>query len=295
MNRSRIVALIAALVSVETRAIAAEPPALLVTFDELQRRLGDPDLRLLDTRPRGEYDKGHLPGAVWVDARAAEALAARPGGLTDRAAWESWIEPIGIGPDTRVLVYDAKRQLDAARLWWLLRYLGVERVGLIDGGFPSWEHQGRPTTTEVPKIAPRSLRVRFRAERLATRADVLRALERGGAQVIDARSEAEHTGDQRRSKRAGRIPTACRVEWSDLVDKDGRFLDEATLRARLARAGVKAGEPVITHCQSGGRASVDAFAFERLGLATRNYYLGWSDWGNADETPIETGPPRKRE
>jgi thiosulfate/3-mercaptopyruvate sulfurtransferase len=139
------------------------------------------------------------------------------------------------------------------------------------------------------------LHVRFRAERLATRADVLDALKRGGAQVIDARSEAEHTGGQRRSKRAGRIPAACHLEWSNLVDQNGRFLDEAALRAQLARAGVKPGEPVITHCQGGGRASVDAFVFERLGLPTRNYYLGWSDWGNAEDTPIETGPARQHE
>jgi thiosulfate/3-mercaptopyruvate sulfurtransferase len=78
------------------------------------------------------------------------------------------------------------------------------------------------------------------------------------------------------------------------VDEDGRFLDEAALRTKLSRAGVQPGEPVIIHCQSGGRASVDAFVFERLGSPTRNYYLGWSDWGNADETPVETGTEANR-
>jgi thiosulfate/3-mercaptopyruvate sulfurtransferase len=295
MNGLPIVVLAAALVAGGAGAVAAEPSARLLAFDELQHRLGEPDLRLLDVRPRGEYDKGHIPGALWVDVKAAEVLAARPGGLTDRAAWESWIEPLGLRPDSLVLVYDARRQLDAARLWWLLRYLGVERVGLIDGGFPLWEQQGRPLSTAVPKVTPRALRIGFRAERLATRADVLDALKRGGAQVIDARSAAEHTGELRRSKRAGRIPAACHLEWSNLVDKDGRFLDEAGLSAQLARAGVKPGEPIITHCQSGGRASVNAFVLERLGRPTRNYYLGWSDWGNAEDTPIESGPATNRE
>jgi thiosulfate/3-mercaptopyruvate sulfurtransferase len=291
MNGLPIVVLAAALVA--PGAGTAEPAARLVTFDELQRRHDEPGFRLLDARPRGEYDKGHIPGAVWVDAKAVEALAARPGALTDRAAWGTWIEPLGIGPDTQILVYDARRQLDAARLWWLLSYLGVERVGLIDGGFPLWEQQGRPVTTEIPKIAPRAFPVRFRAERLATRADVLDALKSSGARVIDARSEAEHTGGVRRSKRGGRVPAACHLEWSNLVDKDGRFLAENALHGKLAQAGVKPGESVITHCQGGGRASVDAFVFERLGLPTRNYYLGWSDWGNAEDTPVETGPPIK--
>src|SRR2546425_1148787 len=114
MNGFPIVILVAALIA--PGAGPTDPPARPVTFDELQRRLGAPDLRLLDARPRGEYDKGHIPGAVWIDAKAVEERAARPGTLTDRAAWESWIEPLGIGPDALVLVYDAKRQLDAARL-----------------------------------------------------------------------------------------------------------------------------------------------------------------------------------
>src|SRR3954454_7256242 len=103
--------------------------ARLLTFAELEERLGEPTLRILDVRPKADYDKGHIPGALWVDAKAVEALAARPGGLTDRPAWEKWIAPLGLAPESEVLVYDANRQLDAARLWWLLGYLGVARHG----------------------------------------------------------------------------------------------------------------------------------------------------------------------
>jgi thiosulfate/3-mercaptopyruvate sulfurtransferase len=276
----------------------AEPPrelaARLVSFDDLQRRLGAPGLRLLDARPRAEYDKGHLPGAVWVDPKGAEVLAARPGGLTDQAAWEAWIARLGITPDTEVLIYDANRQRDAARLWWLLSYLGIGRVGLIDGSFSLWAREDRPVTTSMSRVEPTPFTVRFRPDRHATRAEVLEALKGKEARIIDARSQAEYTGAQRLSKRGGRIPGACHLEWADLVDKDGRFLDEATLRTKLRQAGVKPGEPVITHCQSGGRSSVDAFVFERLGSHARNYYLGWSDWGNADETPVETGADTSR-
>ena len=145
-------------------------------------------------------------------------------------------------------------------------------------------------STAMPTVGPRAFEIRFRTDRLATREEVLDVLKQGKVRVVDARSGAEYTGAERRSKRGGRVPMACHLEWATLVDMDGRFLDETTLRARLAEAGVKAGEPVITHCQSGGRASVDTFVFERLGVPARNYYLGWSDWGNAEDTPIETGP-----
>jgi thiosulfate/3-mercaptopyruvate sulfurtransferase len=165
-----------------------------VTFDELQGRIGEPHFRLLDARSQGEYDKGHIPGAVRVDPRTVEKIAAKPGALTDRAAWEAWIAPLGIGPDTEVLVYDANRQLDAARLWWLLRYLGIAKVGLIDGGVTLWEKQGRTVTTETRKVEPRKFEIRFRTDRLATRDEVLGALKQGKVRVIDARSQAEHTG-----------------------------------------------------------------------------------------------------
>jgi thiosulfate/3-mercaptopyruvate sulfurtransferase len=275
-----------------TTAEPNSPPrslAVLTSFDDLQKRLDHPKLRLIDARPKVDFDRGHIPGAVWVDTKAAEKLAARADGLEDKAAWEALIAPLGITPETEVLIYDAHRQLDAARLWWLLSYLGVEKVGLIDGNFPLWQRQGRPVTAEIAKINPVPFRVVFRKCRHATRSEVLEALKAKSSQIIDARSVPEHTGAEVRSKRGGHIPSACSLEWANLVDKDGRFLDETSLRSKLERSGVKPREPVITHCQSGGRASVDAFVMERLGFPTRNYYLGWSDWGNADETPVESG------
>ena len=272
----------------------SEKAAWLVPLDELEKRLGEPDLRILDARPRADYDKAHVPGAVWVDVKAAEALAARPDGLDDRAAWEAWIAPLGVGPKTKVLVYDAHRQLDAARIWWLLRYLGADRVGLVDGGFPLWAKDGRPVTTDAPNVERVSFPVAFRAEVRATRAQVLAALDDKSATIIDARSDGEYDGTKKLSRRSGHVPTACSLEWEQFVDQDGRFLDEAGVRARLAQAGVKPNAPVITHCQGGGRAAVDAFALERVGHKARNYYLGWSDWGNADDTPIATESGAKK-
>jgi thiosulfate/3-mercaptopyruvate sulfurtransferase len=262
----------------------------LVTFAALEKRLGDPNLRILDVRPKADYDKGHIPGAAWVDAKAVQALSAKPGALADRKAWDAWIAPLGIGPETDVLVYDANRQLDAARLWWLLGYLGVERAGLIDGSFPLWQKENRPVTTEVPTVEPKPFMVAFRTDRHATKDEVLAALGDKSAVIVDARSNPEYTGLEKRAKRGGHIPTACHLEWSNLIGADGRFLDESALQAKLAKAGVKPGEPIITHCQSGGRASVNAFVFERLGIKTRNYYAGWSDWGNAEATPIDSEP-----
>jgi thiosulfate/3-mercaptopyruvate sulfurtransferase len=272
-----------------------EGHAWLVSFAELENRLGEPNLRLIDARPKADYDKGHIPGAVWVDAKAVEAMAAKPGALNDRAAWEGWVAPLGLRPGSEVVIYDANRQLDAARLWWLLGYLGAERVGLLNGNFPLWAAEERPVTTDVPTVEPRPFKVSFRAARHATRDEVLAALAARSATILDARSDGEYLGTEKRAKRGGHVPTACHLEWNNLVDREGRFLDEPALRAKLAKAGVKADEPVITHCQGGGRASVNAFVLERLGFKTRNYYHGWSDWGNAEATPVKVEELPKRQ
>ncbi|WP_337175058.1 PVC-type heme-binding CxxCH protein [Paludisphaera sp.] len=276
------------------RVLNPSGAATLLPFDALQAQLGDPKLRLLDARPKAEYDEAHIPGAVWVDVKKAEAIAAAPGGLKNPDAWSDWVAGLGIEPGSQVVVYDAKRQLDAARLWWLLSYLGVDNVALIDGGFPLWRSEGRPTSAEPVAPEAKPFPIALREDRHATREQVLGLLESRAAKIVDARTEGEHTGAEARSKRGGRIPGACPVEWAGLVDDQGRFLPLDQLRAKFEAAGLKPGEAAVAHCQGGGRASVDAFVLERLGHPTRNYYLGWSEWGNADDTPIETGEPAAR-
>jgi thiosulfate/3-mercaptopyruvate sulfurtransferase len=259
----------------------------LMSFDQLQHKLGDSGLRILDARERDEYARAHLPRAVWVDVKLAQRLSASEAGLSDDAAWRRWVEPLGVDPATEIVVYDGQRQLNAARVWWLLTYLGATNVSLLDGGFALWSKQGRPVATAVPQVASRSFSVKLQAARRATRSQVLDSLKSGRHVVIDARSAAEFSGAELRSKRGGHVPGACHLEWLTLVDADGRFFDAASLRAKLKAIRIEPGQSVITHCQSGGRASVNAFVLERLGFPARNYYLGWSDWGNSDETPVD--------
>ena len=268
----------------------AEASARLIGHDTLESRLGDPDLRLLDVRPRANYDAGHIPGAVWADSREIAALAARPDALADPSTFRAWVNSLGITPETEVYVYDNERQRDAARFWWLLRYLGVPKVGLVDGGHPLWVEADRPTATEPTTVEPRPFSIDLQEDRLAGRAEVLALLKDPGVtRIVDARSPGEFTGEIARADRAGHVPGACPLEWSNFVDDQGRFLGLNDLRTEVESAGIEADAPVVAHCQSGGRSSVSAFVFERLGHPTRNYYLGWSDWGNAEETPVDAG------
>ena len=273
---------------------AAEPSAKvpgLLSHDELQKRLSDPALRLLDARPRADYDKGHLPGAVWANVKALQALT-KAETLSDSAAWARWIPPLGIGPDTKVFVYDGNRQYSAGRVWWLLGYAGVQEVGLIDGGFPLWEKAGRPVTSETPTITPVKFAVQFHTKRIATRADVATASKAGEVQIIDARPAFEYRGEAKANdgSKSGHIPSAHLLEASKLVDADGRFIDVAAQRELLAQAGVKPDLPAIVYSQAGATSSLEIFALGRLGITqVRHYQFGLPDWSSDDSLPVLTG------
>ena len=170
------------------------PP--LLSHDELQKRLNDSHLRLLDARSRANYEKGHIPGALWVDVKELQALT-RPETLSDKDAWARALAPLAIDETSEVYVYDDDRQHNAGRVWWQLSYAGVPRVGLIDGGFPLWERERRPVNSETVQVEPRTFAVNFHAKRAASRDEVRSAIQDDKVQIVDARSAAEYRGEKK--------------------------------------------------------------------------------------------------
>jgi thiosulfate/3-mercaptopyruvate sulfurtransferase len=258
--------------------------------------------RILDARPKEEYEAGHLPGAVWVDHAAwSKGFAAD----SDKRQWEGRLRALGIALDNKVVVYDDSLSKDAARIWWIARYAGAKDVRLLNGGWKGWVAAGNEVSTKAPIIVkveggPRV--VSNPKQRLATKEDVLHELDRrNGAYIVDARSTGEYCGTTKTAKRNGSIPGANHLEWSDLLDKKThRFKSAAELRKLFREARIELTVPCITYCQSGGRASVMAFALELMGARdVRNYYGSWAEWGNAEDTPVvqpneksKTEPPK---
>jgi thiosulfate/3-mercaptopyruvate sulfurtransferase len=253
---------------------------------------------VLDARDRKAYSEKCIPSARWVDA-AAWAKAFGDG--TDAKAWGTRIGELGIGPKSKVVVYDDASSKDAARMWWILRYWGVKDVRLLNGGWKGWNAAKLPV--EDGGDAPRPVPVEeFTAvpagRQLVLKSQLLDALKGQAPQIVDARSEKEHCGlDALKNKRAGAIPGAKNLDWVDLLDKDThRFKDPAQLRQLFQAAGIDPAKPAIAHCQSGGRSSVMVFALELMGgQHVGNYYSGWAEWGNAEDTPIVASAPEKKE
>jgi thiosulfate/3-mercaptopyruvate sulfurtransferase len=215
----------------------------------------------------------------------------------DAEDWSRRIGALGIDRDSKVVVYDDNLSRDAARIWWILRYWGAGDVRLLNGGWLGWTKGGLAVESGEPKpVATAEFTANAQPERLATRQQVLASLGRGSLQIIDARSEAEFCGiDKQQNQRAGAIPGARHMEWVDVMDKDTQRLKPAhQLRALFQEAGIDLDAPAATHCQSGGRAL--AFAMELMGADdVANYYRGWGEWGNLDDTPIVPGKTKSDE
>jgi len=278
-------------------AVAAENgyprPDLLVEPQALSRPEVAGQFVILDARDRKSFDESRIPHARWVDA-AAWAKDFDP---SDPAGWSARIGDLGIAPGSKVVVYDDNSAKDAARMWWILRYWGVRDVRLLNGGWSAWQKAGLPVESgPATSPAPVKFIAAPRPNRLATKQQLLESLTAHSMQIVDARSEKEFCGlDKEENNRGGAIPGAKHLEWSDLIDKDTqRFKGPDELRRLFQEAGIDLEKPTATHCQSGGRASVMAFGMELMGAPhVSNYYPGWSEWGNADDTPIVTSEPTK--
>jgi thiosulfate/3-mercaptopyruvate sulfurtransferase len=163
----------------------------------------------------------------------------------------------------------------------------VKDARLLNGGWAGWVAAGGKPDKESATPNPTAPKLTAQPARLATKDQILRGLAGGGDLLLDTRSEAEHCGTKQTAKRNGAIPGAKHLEWSDTLEKSGRFKSAAAIQRLLDDVGVDPAKPVTTYCQSGGRAALMAFVVELMGgKEVRNYYRSWSEWGNDGKTPI---------
>ncbi|MFH1923284.1 MAG: sulfurtransferase [Planctomycetota bacterium] len=275
--------------SAETSGDAAN--RMLIDCGSLEKRLGSENLRVLDIRPEMEHRSGHIPGAVAAPLGAWKELAQRPGALHDAEAWSEKIGTLGVANDSEVVVYGGPLS-EAARLWWMLTYFGLEHVRLLDGDWSTWTREGRPVETGAARVRPAKFVPDLQSERLAEIDQVRQWLDDATVQIIDSRTRGEYTGEAGRpgNPRGGHLPGVLHFNWESLRAEDGRFKSPKELRTQYEAFGVKRDRTVVTYCQSGGRAAAQAFALELAGFGkARNYYCSFGQWSSDEEAPLVEG------
>ena len=237
-----------------------------------------------------DYLAGHLPTAVWADLDvdlADPPAADRRGGrhpLPDPGRLQRRMRGWGLSADRRVVAYDAADSIAAARAWWVLRWAGVERVSVLDGGLAAWRRAGLPLSTGAP-VPPAVGDVVVRPGQLPTvDAGAAAALAAEG-RLIDARTAVRFRGaEEPIDPVSGHIPGARNVPAADLIGPDGRLRDPARLRELLDTQG---GAPAA-YCGSGITAAHTVWAMATIGMAASLYAGSWSDWISDPSRPIAT-------
>lgn len=275
----------------------------VTTPAELVELLTEPELRIVDCRAslqdvaagRAAYRKGHVAGASFADLLEdlSGPITAGKTGRHPLPGVETFVTKLrawGIGAASQVVVYDDAAGAFAARLWWMLRWLGHDAVAVLDGGFQAWVTAGRPVTDVVPEHAPGDFTPQARPE-LLTAAHELAAPQSISRKLFDARAPERFAGAvEPIDPIAGHIPGAVNLPFAENL-RDGRFRPPAELRARFAAAlDGTAPERAVVYCGSGVTACHDVLAFAHAGLPLPRLYAGsWSEWITDPARPTARG------
>ncbi len=279
-------------------------PRALIQASELRPLVDSSTVRVIDCRftlgdpdaGRAQYQQGHVPGAeyahldrdlsgVVVTGRTGRHPLPNPSELASR--FSEW----GISEATHVVAYDDQAGAFAARLWWLLKWLGHDKASVLDGGFTAWVDGGHPVSTEAATIAPTEFVPQERAELVLEVDEIERIRDRDDHRLLDARGVARFRGDEEPiDPVAGHIPGARSLPFVELTHA-GHFRPIADIRASFAaRLGHVSAENAVAYCGSGVTACHLILAAEHAGLGRVRLYPGsWSEWIADASRPVEIG------
>lgn len=275
----------------------------VVSVAWLAARLDAPDIRIVDASSfmpgsdrdaRGEYEAGHIPGAVFFDINEiCDTDTDLPHMMPSAEKFTSRVQKLGLGDGSRIVVYDSLGIFSAPRVWWMFRHMGHEDVVVLDGGLPAWIAAGHDLEDMPPIPRERHFTVRRRADLIRDMNQVKDKLASGTAQIIDARSAGRFAGsapEPREGLPSGHMKGALNVPFTNVLNADGTLKDTASLSELMRAGGVDLSGRIVTSCGSGITACVLALALARLGRWDVPVYDGsWTQWASTPGNEIIQG------
>ena len=269
----------------------------LVEAEWLGAHLDDRDLVVLDcsvevsatsgamemTSGRASYDAAHIPGAAFADlvVDLSDTNQSIGFAVPTVEAFCAAMQRLGVGDDTDVVLYDTSGSMWAARVWWMLRWVGFDRAAILDGGLPAWTAAGRLTSDEAVTCESRTLTPRPRSDLIADRDEVLGAIDDEQVRLLDTLPEQHFRGEFAMYERPGHIRNAINVPMFAALDDSGRIAANDRV---IETHGGELGQRAITYCGGGIAASLNAFAMTRAGYTSVAVYAASLQEWAADPT-----------
>ena len=264
---------------------------LLIEPDKLEESSGYDNLLIVDLNKAETYLKMHIPGAIQLEyLRIIASRKPVMGLVPDDAALAELFSSLGIDENTHVVAYDDEGGGRAARLLWTLEIAGHTRASLLNGGLHSWGNEGHPLETEAAPPGAKTFTVRHNAGPSADSDYIMERLGNADCRLLDVRSPDEYNGIKKFAERAGHIPGATNLNWTEAIDinRNMRLKTDAALQALLTPLGITPDKEIITYCQTHHRSAHTWLVLKHLGYERIKGYPGsWSDWGNNPALPVE--------
>ena len=264
---------------------------LLVEPDVLENTLGYENLLTVDLSKSETYRKLHIPGAVHLEyAHITAAKKPVMGLLPETGTLDRLFSSIGIDEQTHVIAYDDEGGGRAARLLWTLEMAGHKHFSILNGGLHAWANEGHTHTDDPVTPGTKQFHARYNEKPSADSSYIKERLGNTDTCLLDVRSPAEYFGTKKFAERAGHIPGAVNIEWTQMMDQSRnlRFRPDDELVALLESVGVTPDKEVITYCQTHHRSAHSYIVLKHLGFKQVKGYPGsWSDWGNNPDLPVE--------
>ncbi len=281
---------------------AAQDVEPLVSVGWLEENIDNENLLVVDLPHRiKDYNRGHIPGAVFVDWRKDIIDPESPDlyTLPTKEAWQTLMSRLGVQADTHLVLTDNLDNRVSVRMYWSAKFFGHKHISVLDGGTNSWQQAGNRLSQIDAIIVESDYRVTQMNEQVRTSLETVRAaVEDGDIHLLDGRPNDQYTGESpgkvyntgKEHKRRGHAATALNIPWKDNIDDDGTFKSINDLADLYKDNGIGMNDEVITYCNEGLHAAMPWFVLHEL-LKEEKVTLyddSMAEWANLDDTPMES-------
>jgi len=256
---------------------------------QLQEILSQENLLIVDLSSPENFNRGHIPGSVHL--AFSELMGQVPPAMGKVPSIEhitQLLNGLGITQDTHIIALDDEGGGWAGRFLWTLHLVGLRKYSYLNGGLVAWVNEGHPLSAELKELTPAQESYVFDSNELIEAETLIKSFSsESPLQVWDARSPAEYTGQQVTAARAGHMPGAVNINWTDTMDPQRNLRIRDDIKTFLNDCGLKLDQPTITHCQSHHRSGLTWLIGKYLNIDIRGYHGSWSEWGNRNDTQVE--------